>query len=138
SRSPRGPTRSGGGSTSSSTSRSSSSSGGAGTNSGAGLPRRHHRKLDEARRIHALDRFAVVGGFGPEDVRNERLGIPVVEREPARLHLHHDPVARQEDMVRGRKRELVEKRLARRDRLRRFQALAIPAPEECCRDPPLV
>src|SRR5947207_11715543 len=34
-----------------------------------------------------------------KDVRHERLRIAVVEWEQARLHLHHDPVARQEHMI---------------------------------------
>src|SRR5207302_2379639 len=47
-------------------------------------------QLDEAgptgRVIDPVHRPAVIRGRRPEDIWHERLGIPVVEREPARLH----------------------------------------------------
>ena len=52
--------------------------------------------------VDTLRRLAVVGGFGPEDVRHERLWIAVVNGEPARLDLHHDAVPGTEDVVGGR------------------------------------
>src|SRR5258706_7816060 len=55
---------------------------------------RDERQLDEARPagrvVNALHGLPVIGGLGPEDVRHERLRVPVVEREPAPLDLHHD------------------------------------------------
>src|SRR5512137_1479801 len=65
--------------------------------------RDHDGELDEARLpgrvVHPLGGLAVVGGLRPEDALDEGLGVPVVEREPARLHLHHDAVTRAEDVV---------------------------------------
>src|SRR5690348_1852732 len=43
--------------------------------------------------VHALRRLHVVGRLRLEDVGHEGLRIAVVQREPARLHLHHQPVA---------------------------------------------
>jgi len=99
------------------------------TGSGCG----DERELDEAGLagsvVDVLGGFAVVAGLGPENVGDERLRIAVVKWEPARLDLHHDPVAGQEDVVRGRQVELVEQRLVGGDGLRRLKALAIAAPE---------
>ena len=82
----------------------------------------HDWQLDEARpagrMVDALHRFPVVAGLRPEDVRHERLRIAIVEREPARLDLHHDPVAGQEHVVRRRQREPVEQRRVGGDGLR--------------------
>ena len=39
-----------------------------------------------------------------EDVRHECLGIPIDHGEPGALHLDHDPMARAEDVIVGRKR----------------------------------
>ena len=73
-----------------------------------GTPRRsmhsYQRQLDEtcigARVMDVLHCLAVVGRFRNEDVRHEGLGIAVIQRKPARLHLDHDAVPRQEYMVR--------------------------------------
>ena len=40
--------------------------------------------------IDALRGFLKVAGLGPEDIGDEGLRVAVVEREPARLDLHHD------------------------------------------------
>src|SRR4029079_4999976 len=57
--------------------------------------RHHERDLGEARlarrMVDALGGLPIVLRLRPEDVGHERLGIAVVEREPARLDLHHDP-----------------------------------------------
>ena len=47
----------------------------------------------------------VVGWLRPENVRHERLRISIVQREPARLDLHHDSVPGQKHVVRRRQRE---------------------------------
>ena len=64
-----------------------------------------NRQLDKARLVRrvidTLRRFLIIVRHGPEDVRHERLRVAIVKREPARLDLDHDPVPRQEDMVRG-------------------------------------
>src|SRR6185312_3655023 len=69
----------------------------------AGLLARHHRQLDVAglpgRVVNALRGLDVVRRLGEEDVRHVGLRIAVVEREPARLHLHHDAVAGAEHVV---------------------------------------
>ena len=78
----------------------------------------NHRQLDEARLLRgvvdALGGLTIVGRLGPEDIGHERLRVAVVQREPARLDLHHDPMPRQEDVVGRRQREAVEQRLVRR------------------------
>src|SRR5262249_5111585 len=55
------------------------------------------RKLDGTRLprrvIHPPCRLPIIIQLGPEDVRDEGLRIPVVEREPARLYLYHDAVS---------------------------------------------
>ncbi len=96
------------------------------------------RQLDEAggvgRAVDALRRLDVAGGRREEDIRHECLRVPVVERKPARLHLHHDAVTGKKDVIRGRQRELVGQRLSRRNRLRRREALAVAAAENIHRD----
>jgi len=39
----------------------------------------------------------------PRNILNEGLRVAVIEREPARLDLHHDAMVRQKDVIRGRK-----------------------------------
>src|SRR6516164_7757145 len=82
--------------------------------------RSDHRQIDESRdlaaAIHALCRFAVVAWNGEENVVDVRLRITVVEREPARLNLHHDAVTRQEHVVDVRQRETIALHLSRRYR----------------------
>jgi hypothetical protein len=51
-----------------------------------------------------------------EDARHERLRVSIVKWEPARLHLHHDPVAGQEHVIRRWQRETVRQRPVRHDR----------------------
>jgi hypothetical protein len=43
----------------------------------------------------------MVSGLGPENIGYERLWVAAVEGEPDEMHLHHHPVARQENVVRG-------------------------------------
>ena len=89
---------------------------------------RDHRQFDEARLarrvVDPLRGFSIILRLGPEDVVDEGLRIAVVEREPARLNLHHDAVARQEDVVRRGQGEAVEQRLAGRDGLWRVSRLS--------------
>src|SRR5208282_5172601 len=74
---------------------------------------------------HALYRLAIILRLGPENARHERLWVPVVERKPARLDLHHDPVPRQKDVVGIRQSKAVEQRLVAGNRLGALQAFAI-------------
>src|SRR5262245_46591778 len=73
---------------------------------------RNQRQLDETgavrRVVDSLSCFAIVFGFGPEDVLHKRLWIAIVEREPARLNLHDDPVAREKDVISRRQCESIE------------------------------
>src|SRR5207248_7667950 len=91
------------------------------------------RQLDETALLRGvidpLRRLAVIARFGPEDIRDKRLRITVVQREPARLDLHHDSVPRPKNMIGRRQRETVQQRRVRRNRLRPGEALAIPAAE---------
>nr|GEU28205.1 hypothetical protein [Tanacetum cinerariifolium] len=59
-------------------------------------------------------------------------------REPAGLDLHHHPVARQKHVVRIGQREAVVFHRIGGDRRRRFQAVAIAAPEDVHRNAQLV
>ena len=43
--------------------------------------------------IDTLNRLPVIAGPAPEDTRNERLRVAIVEREP-RLDLHHESMDR--------------------------------------------
>src|SRR5436309_11196760 len=76
--------------------------------------RRDQRQLDEARLagrvVDALHGLSIIARLGPENIGNERLRIAIVEREPARLNLYHDPMAWQEDVVRRRQVETVHER----------------------------
>jgi hypothetical protein len=65
--------------------------------------------------IHALGRLDVVRGFRKENIPHERLGVAIVERKPTRLHLHHDPVSRQEHVIHGRQDEFVRQRCSWQD-----------------------
>src|SRR5437899_12440648 len=89
---------------------------------------RHQRQFEEACLaggvIDTLRSLAIILGICPEDAGDESLRIAVVEREPARLDLHHHAVAWQEHVVRRGQREAIEQRLISRDRLGRLQALA--------------
>src|SRR6185503_20631970 len=86
---------------------------------------RYEWQLDETRVVNSLCCFSVVPGFGPEDALHERLRVPVVKREPARLNLHHDSMPGQKDVIRGRQRKPVFQRLIGYDRFRNLQTLAI-------------
>src|SRR6266850_6866221 len=100
--------------------------------------RRDQRQLDEARLfvtlprrvIDALRGFAKIALLGPEDIGHESLRVAIVKREPARLDLHHDTVARQEDMIRGWQSESVEQRNVGSNWFRHFQAFAVAAAED--------
>src|SRR5437899_12910657 len=110
------------------------------TRNGTGsTPHRHtsgrgdDRQLDEAGlprcMVEALRGFAIVAGLGPENIGDKSLRIAVVEREPARLNLHHDAVAGQEHVIRRGKREAIEQRLVRRESPGRLKALPVAAAE---------
>jgi nucleoside-diphosphate-sugar epimerase len=62
----------------------------------ASLKKRTHRQDDMGRVLfrpeYPLGRRAVIRGLGQEDILDERLRIPVDEREPGVLDLNHDPV----------------------------------------------
>ena len=77
---------------------------------------RNHRHLDKARliwrMIYPLCRGLVVRRLCPENVLNKRLRVAIIERELARLDLHHHPVAGQKYVVRGRQLKVLKQRLA--------------------------
>ena len=79
--------------------------------------RRDDRQFDEAgllrRVIHALHGLAIVGRLGPEDVRDERLRVAVVQRETSSIGPAPSPMARQKDVVRRGQREAVQQRRVR-------------------------
>lgn len=86
----------------------------------------------------ALRCFLIVAKLGEHDVVDEALWVSVIEREQARLHLHHDPVSGQEDMVHVRQRPAIAFDLARFDRDRPGEILAIAAPENLYPDRQLI
>src|ERR1700722_10597175 len=97
------------------------------------LPRWYDRQLHKARlvsgAVNALGRLTIVRRFREQNVRHKRLRIAVVQRKPGGLYLHHDLVAGQKHVVRGRQRELIRERPVRRDGLRLAEALAIASAE---------
>src|ERR1035437_8286087 len=84
----------------------------------------------------ALHRLLVVPRLGPKNIRHKRLWIAVIQRKPARLNLHHDPVPGQKNMVRRRQHEAVEQSLVGRDRLRSLQALRVTPAKNVWENPP--
>ncbi len=88
--------------------------------------------------INPLRGLLVVSRRCPEDARHERLRIAIVQREPARLHLDHDPVSREKHVVRGRQREAVQQRPVGRDRSGRLEAFPISTAEDVGRDHQLI
>src|SRR5207249_6537904 len=96
--------------------------------------RRYYRQFDKAcsagSSIDPLSRFDVVPRFGEEGVRNEGLRVAIIERKPARLDLHHDPVPGKEHVIRRRQDELVRQRLVGRNRLWCLEAFSITSAED--------
>src|SRR5260370_39418758 len=73
--------------------------------------------------------FAIVAGLRPQNVGHESLGIAVVQREPARLNLHHDAVAGQERVICRGQREAIDQRFVWCQSFGRVKALAVTATE---------
>src|SRR5947208_4694234 len=88
--------------------------------------------------IDPLRRFLIILGFGEKDVRYKGLRVSVIERKPTRLYLHHDAMARQENVVRVWESPLVKQRLVRLDGLWRFIPLTVSAAKDVHRDAELV
>src|SRR6202021_1849720 len=93
--------------------------------------RRHHRQVDEASAggaVKDLDRrFLVIAGFGEKDIVHVGLRVSVIQGKPARLHLHHNAVSRQEHMIGGRQREAENLLLIGRDRFWVGEGLRVEA-----------
>jgi hypothetical protein len=49
--------------------------------------------------VDALASLYIIARLGKEYVRDEALRIAVIEREPTRLDLYHDPMPGQEHMI---------------------------------------
>ena len=60
-----------------------------------------------AHMVNPLSRLRIVSRSCKEDIRHEGLRVAVIERKPARLDLHHDPMAGQEHVVGGRQGEAI-------------------------------
>ena len=88
---------------------------------GCGRSRRKNGNFDARRKpfrtVEALRGLHIVLRFGEEDIGDERLRVAVIQREPGGLHLHHDPVPRQEHVVDRWQDELVRQWFVRHDRL---------------------
>src|SRR5215475_12660994 len=78
-----------------------------------------------ARAEHPLGRALKVRFLREEDVRRESLGVAVDHREPGALHLNHDPVSLQEDVVVGWESDLVTRHRIWRNRLGLLEAVAV-------------
>src|ERR1700751_3342659 len=89
-----------------------------------------HGQLDMRSAIDALLGGFVVGGAGSHDVRDERLRIPVVERDPTTLDLHHDPMSFKENMVGAVQAVAVLEGRVGRDGLGMLVACAIAATKD--------
>src|SRR5277367_2869112 len=79
--------------------------------------------------IDALRGFYVVGGLGVKNVGDEGLRVAVVEREERGLHLNHDAMAGEEDVVHGGQAEAIEQRLIGHDGFGMPEAGAVAAAE---------
>ena len=66
------------------------------------------------------------------DIRNECLGVAVVEREPRALNLDHETMTREKSVVQMWQRNRVIKRLIGRKRFRIVVVLTVPTPEDFC------
>jgi hypothetical protein len=60
--------------------------------------------------INPLARLPVVPRLRPKNIRDKRLRIAIVKREPTGLHLHHYPVPGQKNVVGGWQCEAIEQR----------------------------
>src|SRR5271165_5048036 len=63
--------------------------------------RQHNRRGRVLRPIHLLRCHGVVGIGSLVDVVHKLLRIAVIQRKPRTLHLHHDAVSLEKDMVVG-------------------------------------
>ncbi len=77
--------------------------------------------------VDALRGRDEVGRLREKDVRHELLRVPIDDREPGALHLHHDAVPGLKRVIVGGKRNHVLDRNVRRQRGGPFDALVIPA-----------
>src|SRR5262249_30173776 len=75
------------------------------------IPLWNHRQPHSARLLSrakdGLRRFLIIRRFRVKNIRNVSLRVAIVQWKPARLDLHHDPVARQEHMIDSREHEAV-------------------------------
>src|SRR5688500_16021721 len=99
---------------------------GEGTEGGLSL---HDRQFDEAgllrREPDALRCRTIVAWLRFSDILDERLRIAVVQREPARLNLHHQPVSGKKRVIRLGHTHAIRRNLSGLDRFRRLETLAI-------------
>src|SRR5258708_14300863 len=72
----------------------------------------------------------IVTRFGHKNIVDVSLRVTVVQREPARLHLNHQAMSGQEDMVRIRQIEPETNFLVGRDRLWIIETLIIAAAKD--------
>lgn len=86
------------------------------------------------RMVNPLDSSPVLSRLGKKDVGYEGLRVSVVEREPARLDLRHDPVAWPEDVIRRGQGKAVQEWRIGRDGFGVLEALAIATAKNIGRD----
>src|SRR4051812_47334483 len=96
------------------------------------------RQRDKARVIDPLSCLSKVRRLSKKDVLYKSLRVAVIQREPARLDLHHDLVSRQKHMISIRQSPLVEQRFGCLDWLCSLIALTIAAAEDIHRYSKLV
>src|SRR5579871_6968757 len=86
------------------------------------------------RPVNRFRRLLVIRILRFKNVRHKFLRIPVVEREPRALHLHHDAVPLLEHMIRAVQIYLERRHLIRRNRFRLLIRIAVPPAENFVRD----
>ncbi len=86
------------------------------------------------RRVHALGRLHVVARLGVVNAGHELLRVAVDQREPRRLHLHHDAVTLLEHVVVFAQRHRPLARRVRHERVGRLEALVEPPATDLHRD----
>src|SRR5688500_7947533 len=95
--------------------------------------RQHYVQGEPLRPVHSLRSFLIVRSSRVENVLNPLLRIPVVQREPRALHLHHNAMALQKCMIVGMQADPVGRDLVHYDRLRTLKALAKPPAQDFTR-----
>src|SRR5215510_8456402 len=83
---------------------------------------------------HSLGRRLKIRLFRKEDVGHETLRVAINYWKPGALHLRHDFVSLQEDVIVGGESDLVARYRIWRNRLGLLEAVAVPPAQHVARD----